>query len=151
MHKAVWLLTEVILARSNSSQNYKERASKTGRPVSPHITIYTFPLNGLSSGANRVTGFILSFGCAGLGAIEIIGGSGSAASVMQFIGNDCGSFLAATAKFCVTYPLLYHYQGGVRHLLWDWYPEMITNEQTLKTSYYLFGSTTLAAIAAAFM
>lgn len=36
--------------------SYTEKQDKTGRPVSPHVTIYKFPVTALSSITNRVTG-----------------------------------------------------------------------------------------------
>ncbi len=70
---------------------------KTGRPVSPHVTIYAFPAAALSSITNRVTGCALSFGAAGLGAIEIVAGSGTSLELMQLIGSQ-GFLIAASAK-----------------------------------------------------
>lgn len=70
---------------------------KTGRPVSPHVTIYAFPVGAISSITNRVTGVALSFGAAGLGAIEIVAGSGSSLELMQTIGSQ-GFVVAAGAK-----------------------------------------------------
>lgn len=87
---------------------------KTGRPVSPHVTIYAFPITAISSIANRATGMCLSFGCLGLGVVEMGYGSGSALSLMETLGSS--SFLiAGPAKFCVAFPFAYHYLGGVRH------------------------------------
>ena len=54
---------------------------KTGRPLSPHVTIYSFPIAALSSITNRVTGVALSLGAAGLGAAELLGGSGTSLMV----------------------------------------------------------------------
>ena len=70
---------------------------KTGRPVSPHVTIYAFPVGALSSITNRVTGVALSLGAAGLGAIEIVAGSGTSLELMQMIGSQ-GFVIAAGAK-----------------------------------------------------
>ena len=115
---------------------------KTGRPVSPHVTIYAFPITALTSIANRATGMCLSFGCLGLGVMEMAGGSGSALSFVETLGQS--SFLiAAPAKFCVAFPLTYHYLGGVRHMLWDRNPDMLTNEDTEKASYALLASSTV--------
>ena len=36
--------------------SYSERQDKNGRPVSPHVTIYKFPVTALSSITNRATG-----------------------------------------------------------------------------------------------
>lgn len=70
---------------------------KTGRPVSPHLTIYAFPVGALSSITNRVTGCALAVGAGGLGVIEILGGSGSSLALMQTIGSQ-GFLIAASAK-----------------------------------------------------
>ncbi len=48
--------------RSLASETYTEKQAKKGRPVSPHVTIYKFPVVALSSITNRVTGVILSGG-----------------------------------------------------------------------------------------
>ena len=45
---------------------------ETGRPVSPHVTIYAMPITAISSITNRVTGCALSVGCAGLGLAELV-------------------------------------------------------------------------------
>lgn len=47
---------------NNSTETYSERQAKKGRPVSPHVAIYKFPVVALSSISNRVTGVILSAG-----------------------------------------------------------------------------------------
>ena len=47
---------------ATNSESYTQKQDKTGRPVSPHVTIYKFPPSALSSIANRVTGVALSVG-----------------------------------------------------------------------------------------
>jgi succinate dehydrogenase (ubiquinone) cytochrome b560 subunit len=121
---------------------------KTGRPVSPHVTIYAFPVGAISSITNRVTGCALSVGCAGLGALEIVGGPGTSLSLMQTIGSQ-GFFIAAPAKFCVAFPIVYHYFGAIRHFAWDYYPEQLNNIDVPKTSWALIGGSTV--ISAGFM
>lgn len=103
------------------------------------MTIYRFPIGAISSITNRVTGVALSVGCAGLGLAEIVGGSGSALSLMHMAGS--GGFLwTATAKFSVAFPITYHYFGALRHLAWDNTPDMLTNPDVEKLSKYLFGA-----------
>eukprot|EP00980_Cylindrotheca_fusiformis_P005729 scaffold1194_cov127-Cylindrotheca_fusiformis.AAC.6 len=111
---------------------------QTGRPVSPHVSIYAFPIAAISSITNRVTGIMLAFGAAGLGSIEIVAGPGSALSLMQTIGSQ-GFFIAAPAKFAVSFPLVYHYAGACRHFAWDYFPDYLTNPDTEKSSYALMG------------
>jgi len=133
-------------------ENYSARMAKTRRPVSPHVTIYSFPVCALSSIATRVTGCILSFGAAGLGIVEIFGGSGAALSTMQCIGSGemvGGALFVAGAKFSVAFPFAYHYLGGLRHLVWDNSPEMLTNVDVEKASYGLLGASVLLSSVAA--
>lgn len=131
-------------------QNYSARMDATARPVSPHVTIYAFPAVALSSITTRVTGCALSFGCAGLGAVEILGGSGAALDLMSAVGS-ANFAIAGVAKFAVAFPLVYHYLGGLRHLVWDNNPEMLSNVDVEKASYILVGSSLLLSGAAVFV
>jgi succinate dehydrogenase (ubiquinone) cytochrome b560 subunit len=118
--------------------------AKTRRPVSPHVTIYSFPICALSSITTRVTGCTLSFGAAGLGLVELFGGNGAALSLMSDIGSS-SMLLSSGAKFAVAFPVVYHYFGGLRHLLWDNAPEMLTNVDVEKASYTLIGASVLVS------
>lgn len=117
---------------------------KTGRPVSPHVTIYSFPIAALTSITNRVTGVTLSFGALGLAGAELVGGSGSALALMEGIGSS-GIVLASTAKFAVAFPCVYHFFGAVRHLAWDKTPDMLTIADVEKSSYALVGSSLIVS------
>jgi succinate dehydrogenase (ubiquinone) cytochrome b560 subunit len=132
------------------TKNYTSRMKETGRPVSPHVTIYSFPIGALSSITNRVTGVALSLGCAGLGAIELVGGSGTALQVMQMVGSS-STILAAGAKFSVAFPISYHYLGALRHIAWDNKPDMLTNVDVEKSSYILFGASTVLSAGTMFI
>ncbi|GAX24530.1 hypothetical protein FisN_18Lh084 [Fistulifera solaris] len=126
--------------------NYSKRMKEMGRPVSPHVTVYAFPTVALSSITNRVTGCALSVGCAGLGLVELVGGTGTSLSLMQTIGSQ-GLVVAAAAKFAVSFPIVYHYFAAIRHFMWDAKPEMLENQAVQQSSYYLFGAS--AAISGA--
>lgn len=138
-----------ILSKQSAEEykklNFTERAKRTGRPVSPHVTIYSFPIGALTSIMNRVTGCVLSFGAAGLGAVELVGGSGTALDLMGTIGSQ-GGVVTAGAKFAVAFPFVYHYLGGVRHLSWDQMPDYLTNEDVDKASYALAGTSLLLSL-----
>jgi hypothetical protein len=54
--------TAVRLMGSKTELSYTEKQAAKGRPVSPHVTIYKFPVAALSSITNRVTGVALSAG-----------------------------------------------------------------------------------------
>mmetsp|Transcript_1687 Transcript_1687/g.3699 ORF Transcript_1687/g.3699 Transcript_1687/m.3699 type:complete len:181 (-) Transcript_1687:280-822(-) len=140
-----------ILSKESAAEfkkeNYTSRMAATRRPVSPHVTIYSFPAAALTSITNRVTGCALSFGAAGLGLVEIFGGNGAALELMSSIGSS-GGLVAAGAKFSVAFPIAYHYLAGARHLIWDNSPEMLTNLDVEKTSYILVGSSVLVSCVA---
>ena len=116
--------------------------------MSPHVTIYAFPVGAISSITNRVTGCALSFGAAGLAAAEIVGGSGTSLSIMQTIGSQ-GFLVSSTAKFAVAFPVVYHFLGGIRHFSWDYTPEYLENVDVEKSSKALIGAST--AISGVFM
>ncbi|KAL7553305.1 hypothetical protein ACHAWF_016578 [Thalassiosira exigua] len=133
-------------------ENWSARKAATGRPVSPHVTVYSFPACALSSITTRVTGCMLSFGAAGLGLVELAGGGGAAAELMSCVGGGAaaGGFLvAAGTKFVVAFPLSYHFLGGLRHMVWDAKPEMLTNVDVERASYALVGASLLMGGAAA--
>lgn len=61
------LVTRVVQSASKCqnvryASMYTEQQSKLGRPVSPHVEIYAFPVTALSSITNRMTGIALSAG-----------------------------------------------------------------------------------------
>jgi succinate dehydrogenase (ubiquinone) cytochrome b560 subunit len=131
-------------------QNYTARMKKTGRPVSPHVTIYAFPIGALSSITNRVTGCALSFGAFGLGALDMVLGSGTSLSLMQTIGSQ-GFLIAAPAKFAVSFCVTYHYVGAIRHFAWDYFPDYLNNVDVPKSSIALFGVPTVISAATMFL
>lgn len=119
----------------------------SGRPMSPHVTIYSFPVTALSSITNRATGCALSFGCLGLGILDIFGGAGTSLHVLQTIGNDSGILIGAAARFVVAFPITYHYAAAIRHFYWDSKPATLTNDDAAKTSNLMFAVPTLLSAA----
>lgn len=81
----------------------------------------------------------------GIGALALAGVDVPA--FMAAVG-DCSLFGTA-AKFAVTFPLTFHYLGGLRHLYWDRTPESLQNEDVEKTSYILFGTAAVLSLGAA--
>ena len=73
---------------------------KTGRPISPHVSIYlaqnTFPAIAISSITVRITGCFLSLGIGGIGGMSLLSGPDAVVATAESIGN---SALAPLAKF----------------------------------------------------
>lgn len=84
----------------------------TGRPVSPHVTIYRFPIGALTSIATRVTGGALTVGLTGI-SLLVLGGA-DVPSLMSSLGN---SMVGVPAKVLFSFPLIYHYGSGLRHFV----------------------------------
>ena len=82
------------------------------RPISPHVMIYAFPVVALSSITMRVCGVLLSVGCGGVGAMACIDPT-MPVELMSTLGSS--PFLAIPAKFAVSFTLVYHFLGAVRH------------------------------------
>ena len=106
------------------------------RPLSPHVFEideaesttssrgmvpkfhYKMPLGAVSSVTNRATGVMLSLGAGAAGWAALSVGD-LATAIASF--KEAYPLLVVPAKFAVSFPLLYHYLGGLRHLYWDHY------------------------------
>ncbi|KAL4662946.1 hypothetical protein H8957_014251 [Semnopithecus entellus] len=91
----------------------------SNRPVSPHITIYSWSLPMAMSICHRGTGIALSAGVSlfGMSALLL---PGNFESYLELMKSLClGLALIHTAKFALMSPLMYHNWNGIRHLMWD--------------------------------
>lgn len=91
--------------------------SNTGRPLSPHLSIYRWPITMVLSILHRVTGVAMSVGLF-VYASWLMAAAGSAdyyAFITGFLDSLIGRLLLVgwTAAFFL------HLANGVRHLIWD--------------------------------
>lgn len=90
---------------------------QTARPLSPHLSIYRWQIQMVSSILHRATGVFLALGsillCIGLLALDA--GVESFATLQKFTGSWLGLLLLVgwTWSFC------YHLLNGLRHLSLD--------------------------------
>jgi len=54
-------------------------------------------------------------------------------------------------KFGVAFPLVYHYMGGIRHIMWDKQPDSLTNESVQQSSMILIGAATVTSLGIAML
>ena len=80
-------------------------------------------------------------GIVGVGTLSLIGVD--VPSLMQYIGNV--TLIGPIARFSVTFPFVYHYMCGVRHLRWDSNPDVLDTEYVTKSSTKLFIGATLVS------
>ena len=101
--------------------------------ISPHVSIYKFPVTALSSITNRITGVVLS------GGFIIIGISSFFPKQQETILQKYESL--RIIKPILFFPIILHTFGGIRHFLWDFKPQLLSNSKVTKSSYILFGTT----------
>jgi len=138
------MAVRAMSAMPAQKQTYSERMAAKGLPVSPHVTIYAFPVVALSSITVRITGVLLSVGCTGIAGGALVGADVPA--MMSTLG-DMGA-LGYLAKFSVAFPVSYHFLGGCRHAVWDHMPEYVQNGAVEQASWALFGGSAVLTAAA---
>lgn len=91
--------------------------SNHGRPLSPHISIYRWPITMVLSILHRITGIALSVGFVVLVAWLFDAASGPEAyGVFESV---MGSLVGRLLLIGWSFAFFYHLANGARHLLWD--------------------------------
>ncbi len=91
--------------------------TRAGRPLSPHLQIYRWPLTMAMSIAHRVTGAALYVGTILLVWWLIAAASGP--RYFHFVNGLFGSWIGLIVLFGFSWALIHHALGGVRHFIWD--------------------------------
>ena len=89
----------------------------SGRPLSPHLSVYRWPITMTLSILHRMTGASLSVGLLAL-AIWLIGaasGRGAYDGVNSLLQSGLGMALLIGFSFA----FFFHLCNGIRHLFWD--------------------------------
>eukprot|EP01102_Stenamoeba_stenopodia_P006843 TRINITY_DN1912_c0_g1_i2.p1 TRINITY_DN1912_c0_g1~~TRINITY_DN1912_c0_g1_i2.p1 ORF type:complete len:193 (-),score=37.99 TRINITY_DN1912_c0_g1_i2:711-1289(-) len=137
--------TSLVLRRKSSTEATPEpqiyQPKKGNRPISPHVTIYKFPLPALASITHRMTGVALTGITYTLGFIACIDPV-LASQTMSSIGAV--PILALAAKSAVTFAFSYHFFQGLRHLYWDFSGEDLGLDDVQKRSWMVIGASVAA-------
>jgi succinate dehydrogenase / fumarate reductase cytochrome b subunit len=91
--------------------------SKTERPLSPHISIYRWPITMLLSILHRITGMALAFGLLALAywLVAVASGGEAYERAVTLLTSLPGKLLLIAWSFA----FFLHLGNGVRHLVWD--------------------------------
>ena len=91
--------------------------SNKGRPLSPHLSVYRWPISMTLSILHRMTGVALSIGFIALVVwLEAIAlGASSYESLSGWMSSGIGQLLLL--GWCFSF--FFHLSNGVRHLFWD--------------------------------
>ena len=87
------------------------------RPLSPHLTIYRWPITMTMSILHRITGGALYVGTI-LVAWWLVAAATSE-SQFGFIDRLVGSWFGRLVLIGYTWAMFHHMLGGLRHLVWD--------------------------------
>ncbi|MBT8091546.1 MAG: succinate dehydrogenase, cytochrome b556 subunit [Gammaproteobacteria bacterium] len=87
------------------------------RPLSPHISIYRWPITMVLSILHRITGIALSLGFVALVAwlFDAAAGPETYAVFLSAMDSVIGKLLLIGWSFA----FFYHLSNGARHLVWD--------------------------------
>ena len=88
-----------------------------GRPMSPHIFIYRWPMTMTVSILHRVSGVMLSLGL--IVFVAWLASVAGGADAYERFGGVLGSFAGRVFLVLWTAALFFHLANGVRHLFWD--------------------------------
>jgi succinate dehydrogenase / fumarate reductase cytochrome b subunit len=94
-----------------------QKPAARSRPLSPHLTIYRWPVTMATSITHRATGVGLSVGAVILAwwLVSISNGPEGWQSFHALSDTPIGLLVV----FGLTWSLVYHFLNGVRHLAWD--------------------------------
>lgn len=118
--------------------------AKADRPLSPHLSIYRWPITMAMSIAHRVTGSANYVG-AFLFALWLLAvASGPEAyGTVEFLLD---SILGKLVLIGFTWSVLHHLLGGLRHLMWDLIIGLDAPWRNRLSSATLIGSVALTAV-----
>jgi len=130
------------LHTASKKLSYTQRMDKTGRSLSPHLTIYRLPLISFSSVTARITGIMCSAGVIATAGLTLFGGSDFPAQVVHELGpaskRVTGYDVTPAAKFVVSYPIVYHWLENFRHMVRDVTAKGFTNNMMLQSARVLY-------------
>ena len=91
--------------------------SNHGRPLSPHLSIYRWPITMLLSILHRITGISMAVGLIVLTAWLMNAAAGP--EQYQYFRAVMGSPVGIALLIAWTFAFFVHLGNGIRHLVWD--------------------------------
>lgn len=133
-----------VAPKADASDNHDLKNLAIGRPMSPHITIYKFPLPAVLSITHRgtgvaLTGYMVAFG---IGALVLPHDFSYYMDVAESWQLSAPTLIAA--KFTLAYPFTFHLTNGIRHLFWDT-GKFLKMKDVYTTGYAMLGTAALMA------
>ncbi|MGN6304703.1 MAG: succinate dehydrogenase, cytochrome b556 subunit [Mesorhizobium sp.] len=87
------------------------------RPLSPHLTVYRWPITMTMSILHRITGGALYVGT--LLVAWWLTAAATSESYFAFVDGIVHSWFGLLVLFGFTWAMFHHLLGGIRHFIWD--------------------------------
>jgi succinate dehydrogenase / fumarate reductase cytochrome b subunit len=113
------------------------------RPLSPHISIYRWPVTMVSSILHRATGIAMAAGFIVLVGWLFDAASGPDVYAKFFAAMD--STLGCVLLVGWSYAFFYHLSNGIRHLVWDTGRGLEIGQATASAWFVIVASVVLTA------
>ena len=134
----------------NEKVEFWEKNRNLKRPISPHMTIYSWQYTNTLSITHRATGIMMYGGLFVLAVPYISLPYMFPAYITYLTSFTSGKLLLGTGKFLISLPVVYHSLNGVRHLFWDFgYGLNLENLKT--TAYATVGGSLVISLILAFL
>jgi len=91
--------------------------SKNDRPLSPHLSIYRWPITMATSILHRATGIAMSAGF--LILVVWLFAAASGPDAYNVFAGYMGTIIGRVLLFAWSLAFFYHLSNGIRHLVWD--------------------------------
>ena len=89
------------------------------RPLSPHLSVYRWPITMTMSILHRITGIALYAGTILIAWWLIAAATATSQDQFAFVDWLVRSWFGLLVLFGYTWALFHHLLGGVRHFVWD--------------------------------
>ncbi|XP_023232802.1 succinate dehydrogenase cytochrome b560 subunit, mitochondrial-like [Centruroides sculpturatus] len=146
MPKSMQILQPMATATSKlkPNENFWEKNSRLNRPLSPHLTIYSFQITSVLSVTHRGTGIGLGTVLYGFAVGTLLLPS-NYPHYIEWLSSLHISPLISVVKFGLAWSFFFHYFNGIRHLAWDaGYGFELSN--LYKSGYAVLGLSTILSL-----
>ena len=117
--------------------------SNTERPLSPHLSIYRWPITMTLSILHRATGVALSVGFVLL--VFWLADAASGPDAYAVFTTAMGSMIGRLLLIGWSWAFFYHLSNGIRHLVWDTGRGLEKGQATASAWFVLVTSIVLTA------
>jgi succinate dehydrogenase / fumarate reductase cytochrome b subunit len=115
----------------------------SGRPLSPHISIYRWPITMTLSILHRATGVAMSFGLIALAAWLLCAASGP--EQYAWFAALSVSWAGQIALIGWSFSFFLHLMNGVRHLFWDTGRGLGKRQATVSAYFVIISAVVISA------